>query len=60
LTSDSELKNEFEQKKKTDPDFAKNPEAQLYFIYQRSPYYEKSFKRYPVARVQTQITLPLD
>lgn len=60
LKSNSNLKNEFEQKKKTDSEFAKNPVAQLYFIYQRSPYYEKSFKRYPVARIQTQITLPLN
>jgi len=60
LQTDSKLKNEFEVKKKKDSNFAKNQEAQLYFIYQHSPYYEKSFKRYPVAKIPTQITLPLN
>src|SRR6185295_11519833 len=50
LRKDSKLKNDFEQKKKSDPEFAKDPNAQLYFIYQHSPYFEKSFRRYPVVR----------
>ncbi len=50
LKTDAKLKADFEQKKKTDPEFSKSAFAQLYFIYLRSPYYEKSHRRYPVAR----------
>jgi len=60
LRKDSKLKNDFEQKKKSDPEFAKDPNAQLYFIYQHSPYFEKSFRRYPVVRVQANVNLPID
>ena len=51
LKKDAALKKEFEDKKKGDKDFRKNSYAQLDFIYKRSPYYEKTFKRYPVFRV---------
>lgn len=48
LEEDPELKARFMAKKK-DPEFAENAWAQLYFIYQRSPWYEKTHNRYPVA-----------
>ena len=51
LKKDKELKREFEAKKKEDKEFKNNSRAQLDFIYKRSPYYEKTFKRYPVFRV---------
>jgi hypothetical protein len=60
LNNDSKLRGEFEQKKKSDAEFAKNSEAQLYFIYQHSPYFEKSFKRYPVGRIEKETVLPLN
>ena len=44
---------------KEDTEFAKDQNAQLYFIYQRSPYFEKSFRRYPVTRLNKKIELPL-
>ncbi len=51
LKEDAKLKADFEKKKSSDPEFAKNHWSQLYFIYQRSPYYEPSHKRYPVVRL---------
>lgn len=48
LEEDPELKARFLAKKK-DPEFAENAWAQLYFIYQRSTWYEKTHNRYPVA-----------
>ncbi len=50
LKEDKKLKEEFEAKKAEDEAFAKNWWAQLSFIYERSPYYEKSHNRYPVGR----------
>ena len=54
------LKSEFDAKKKTDTAFAKDAEAQLFFIYQHSPYYEKSVNRYPVLRIETEMKLPIE
>ncbi|MBK7850949.1 MAG: hypothetical protein IPJ66_07365 [Bacteroidetes bacterium] len=47
------LKKEFEDKKLKEPEFAKDSFSQLYFIYRHSPYFEKSFRRYPVIRIGT-------
>jgi hypothetical protein len=51
LNDDSRLKVDFQNKMKSDEDFAKSQWEQLFFIYQRSPYYEKTHNRYPVARL---------
>jgi len=51
LNDDSKLKVEFQNKMKSDENFAKSQWEQLFFIYQRSPYYEKTHNRYPVARL---------
>jgi hypothetical protein len=51
LNENTNLKKDFDEKKKNDKVFADDPEAQLNFIYQRSPWFEKSYKRYPVARL---------
>jgi hypothetical protein len=50
LKNNPELKAEFEAKRVNDKDFASNTYAQLSFLYQRSPYFEKSFMRYPIFR----------
>lgn len=50
LAENPKVKEDFERRKKEDKSFAENPYAQLSFIYQRSPYFEKSFMRYPVYR----------
>jgi len=51
IESDEGLRNSFEEKRKTDPDFATNSRKQLQFIYERSPYYEKSHRRLPVYEI---------
>lgn len=52
LEANPELKEQFLQKKKEDAAFAKNPGAQLFFIYQNSPYFEsRTFNRLPVFKV---------
>ena len=51
LKNDPVLRTEFENKKKNDSEFAEDPEAQLEFIYRHSQHFEKSYKRYPVARI---------
>ena len=50
LQSDAELKKAFEDKKENDPDFAKDSNAQLDYIYHHSPHYEKTHRVYPVGR----------
>jgi hypothetical protein len=59
LKKDPALKKELEDKKSSDKEFADNAWAQLYFVYQRSPYYEKSHRRYPVGRYTGNSKLPL-
>jgi hypothetical protein len=51
LKANPELRNKLEEKKKQDPDFAKNSSAQLNFVYKNSPYYEPAHLRYPVYRL---------
>ncbi len=51
LADNPTLKAELEARKKTDIDFAENGYAQLMFVYQRSPYFEDTYRRYPVVRV---------
>jgi hypothetical protein len=58
LKDDPALKKEIEEKRHSDLKFAGDAEAQLYFIYQRSRYFEKSYKRYPVARIPQRMNLP--
>ena len=52
LKQNPTLEQQLEQKKATDPEFAKNAWQQLYWLYQKSDHFEKSVRRYPVARVQ--------
>ena len=52
LKKDVRLKTAFESKKRSDTEFAENAKAQLNWIYERSPYYEEGYKRYPVARIK--------
>ncbi len=47
LEEDVELKEAFERKMESDRDFANDPRAQLYYIYQLSPYYERAHLRLP-------------
>ncbi|WP_125719677.1 M14 family metallopeptidase [Flavobacterium ustbae] len=51
LKENPALKAELETKKQNDREFAKNPEAQLNWIYKNSVHYEKAHMQYPVYRV---------
>ena len=51
LNEHQEFKKKFEEKRQTDPEFAKNHRAQLSYIYYNSEWAEKTYKRYPVARI---------
>ena len=44
LVQNPEIKKEFDDKIKNDEAFAKNPRAQLNFIYKKSPHYEPAQK----------------
>lgn len=52
LKEHPEVKRQLEEKKKSDPAFAKDAAAQLKFVYQHSPWYEPAHLRYPVFRVE--------
>ena len=51
LKNDAHLKKEFEVKKQSDPEFAESTWAQLYFLYQRSPYYEPTHNLLPMGAI---------
>jgi len=59
LQEHPKLKKAFEDKRQSDPNFASNHRAQLDFIYKRSPYFERTYKRYPIGRLIHNIKLPL-
>ncbi|MBI9069404.1 MAG: hypothetical protein JEZ09_19050 [Salinivirgaceae bacterium] len=43
-----------------DASMAKSAYKQMLFIYQNSPYFEVTFKRYPVGRIYNKMELPID
>jgi hypothetical protein len=51
LAKDPALAEEYRLRKEKDIDFANDHYAQLRFIYERSPWSEPSYKRYPVVRL---------
>ena len=51
LREDPELRKAFQDKRKEDPGFAGNARQQLRFIYERSPWSEVTYMRYPVYRL---------
>lgn len=52
LESHPELKEKMVQKRQLDSTFAQNGRAQLYHVYENSPWIEPAFLRYPVYRVR--------
>ncbi|QVY67196.1 M14 family metallopeptidase [Polaribacter sp. Q13] len=48
LIDNPSVKKEFEEKLKSDTEFAKNPREQLNYIYKKSPYYEPVHLRLPI------------
>ena len=51
LEKDKKLRQIFERRLRTEPDFAKSPRKRLQFIYQSSRYYEGVHNVYPILRV---------
>jgi len=51
LAEDAALKAAFEERLRTDAEFAKSPGARLDYFYQRSPYWDAALNLYPVARL---------
>ncbi len=51
LKTNPDIKQQLEQRRATDTAFAKDGRAQLNFVYQKSPWFEPAYLRYPVYRV---------
>ena len=51
LKDNKALKTAFEMEKSINPKFAEDGQAQLYWVYKHSEYYEKTHRLYPVFRV---------
>lgn len=51
LLENDSLRTAFLEKKQLDEEFFQNAYRQLYWLYERSPYAEKAYKRYPVIRI---------
>lgn len=52
LEKDTALQARLQEKKNSDPTFAKSSSAILAYIYRNSPWYEKAHMRYPVYRIE--------
>lgn len=59
LEDHPEVRDALEKKKAEDEEFAKSARAQLNFVYEHSPYYEKTHRVYPVGRLVKKTALPL-
>lgn len=59
LEADPELKKEFQEAVATDSTLMNNDWAQMDYLYRKSPHYEPTHLRYPVARVMNKARLPL-
>jgi hypothetical protein len=59
LNDHPDFKAGFDKKRQEDPEFAKNHRAQMAYIYTNTEWNETSRKRYPVARINNKIDLPL-
>jgi hypothetical protein len=57
LKGHPEVEKLLEQKRTTDSTFAKSASAQLHFVYEHSPYSEPGYLRYPIFRVESQISI---
>lgn len=54
------LKERLELAIENDPSLAKNTYEQMKLIYRNSPYFEKTYMRYPVGRINEKIELPME
>jgi hypothetical protein len=51
LKENPDLKSKFDEKLKSDLEFAKNAEKQLDWIYENSIYFEKAYLKYPIFKI---------
>jgi len=59
LKNDPELRKKLDEAKAADPKLANNAGAQLNFVYRNSPYFEKTYLRYPIGRLLNNAKLDL-
>ncbi|MEO7213294.1 M14 family zinc carboxypeptidase [Mucilaginibacter sp.] len=59
LKKDPDLRKKLDNEKAKDPKMANSAAAQLNFVYRNSPYFEKTYLRYPVGRLLTDTKLDL-
>lgn len=59
LKNDQDLKKKLDDAKAADPKLAGSASAQLNFVYRNSPYFEKTYLRYPIGRLLTPAKLDL-
>lgn len=59
LKKDPELRKKLEQEKSKNAQLSGSARAQLNWVYANSPYYEKTYQRYPVGRLLTDTKLDL-
>jgi len=59
LKKDPELRKKLDKEKTDNPRLAGSAGAQLNFVYRNSPYFEKTYLRYPVGRLLTDTKLDL-
>jgi len=60
LAEDPKLREEFEQKLRSDRDFAGNAWDRLQFFYKHSPYWDGQKNLYPICRIVRSVDLPLE
>jgi hypothetical protein len=51
LKENPDLKSKFDEKLKSDVEFAENAEKQLDWVYENSMYFEKAYLKYPIFRI---------
>jgi Zinc carboxypeptidase len=59
LKNDPDLRKKLDKEKADNPKLAQSAAAQLNFVYRNSPYFEKTYLRYPVGRILTETKLDL-
>ncbi|HAL82608.1 MAG TPA: hypothetical protein DCO83_10540 [Mucilaginibacter sp.] len=59
LKKDPDLKKKLDDEKLKDPKLATSAGMQLNFVYRNSPYFEKTYLRYPIGRILTPTNLDL-
>ena len=59
LKKDPTLKLKLDAEKAKDPELAKSADAQLNWLYRNSPFYEKTYSRYPVGKLTRDIKLEI-